>query len=193
MDSEKSLPGNELTPPSLSVDRLTQRDFVEACVASPSPSPTKKSGLNSSNADSDPLVPDVMKAHIPARHAQKVESLVKRLLKDATSTNSNEWAPLSDKKDIKAHTKVNGPSGAAFYVKGETFLPYSIPEIFSVYFDSSNRPKLDSQMATYTRMRWITRHAGLEYMQFKGQWPTTPRDSCNFTVSFTFNRFMYVD
>jgi hypothetical protein len=124
-----------------------------------------------------------MRAQLPVYCAAKVEALVQQLLKDAMTTDEAEWTPLSHKKDIVAHSRVNGPSGAAFYVKGETFLPYSVPEIFAVYFDSANRPVLDSQMATYSRLRWMSRHVGYEYMQFKGQWPTTARDSCNLTVS----------
>lgn len=176
--------------PSGGPERLTQRDFVtsRASVASTSSpaSPQKQSPVGaSSNTDPDPhepLLPDVMRAHIPSYCAAKVETLVKRILEDALTTDEHEWTPLSHKKDIRAHAKTNGPSGAAFYIKGETFLPYSIPEIFSVYFDPTNRPVLDSQMATYSRLRWVTRHVGYEYMQFKGQWPTTARDSCNLTV-----------
>mmetsp|Transcript_12621 Transcript_12621/g.20484 ORF Transcript_12621/g.20484 Transcript_12621/m.20484 type:complete len:1127 (+) Transcript_12621:89-3469(+) len=195
VDSERvsrSSSADLAVPTSPTPERLTQRDFVEACGTSPTSSPVKRK-KSGSNDEHEPLLPEEMRAHIPDKYTTKVERLVQNLLKDALTTDSREWAPLSDKKDIKAHTKVNGPSGAAFYVKGETFLPYSIPEIFSVYFESTNRPKLDSQMATYSRLRWITRHAGVEYMQFKGQWPTTPRDSCNFTHWRLLNNGTLVD
>lgn len=173
--------------PVLTTARLTQSDFMKSCLATAAAPPRgdkiSQGGTCSTDNAMEPLYPDVMRGNIPSHCAVKIETLVQHLLRDALTTDPNEWAPLSNKKEIKAYSKINGPAGAAFYVKGETFLPYTIPEIFSVYFDSENRPKLDSQMASYERLRWLSRHVGLEYIQFKGQWPTTARDSCNLTVS----------
>jgi hypothetical protein len=148
-----------------------------------------------------PLFPSVMRAHIPPSICYHLETLVQQLLTDSQpeeekerDSNNNSrssgsrssgdtWTPMSHKRDIRAYSRTNGPTGPAFYIKGETILPYTVPEIFAAYFNPANRPAIDSQMASYTRLKWLGRHTGMEQMQFKGQWPTTARDACNMTVS----------
>ena len=167
-----------------STQRLTQRDFVDSREHVQLHS--EKSNADQSGKDLEPLYPDLTRAQIPSYCSAKLETLIQRILKDALQTRDVDWQHLSSKKGIEAYAKVPGPSGPAFYIKGETFLPYTIPEIFSAYCNPKNRPVLDSQMATYTRPRCLSRHVAYEYMQFKGQWPTTARDSCNITVSDMF-------
>ena len=72
-------------------------------------------------------------------------------------------------------------SGGAICVRGETTLPYTIPEIYATIASAKARMALDHQLETYERKQWFSHHTGVEYLRFKPVWPTAARDFCNLT------------
>jgi hypothetical protein len=113
--------------------------------------------------------------NVPPQFANKLEIAVGTLLQCAADTSA-DWVAMFEKQGVKASRKAGT---GAICVRGETILPYTIPEIYEVV--SRRRKELDSQMEQYTRLKWFSRHTGVEYMKFKPVWPTAARDFCNLT------------
>ncbi len=104
------------------------------------------------------------------------------------SSNDPTWLPLFQKKGVTAHVKVQDTSSTVAAsgeipscVKGVTVMPYTITEIFSLTANPERRVELDSNIASYRRVKWFSRNTGVEYLQFKTVWPTTARDFCSLT------------
>jgi hypothetical protein len=105
----------------------------------------------------------------------KVEAAAEKLLQ---YTYSTDWLPMFEKRGVIA-TRMAG-SGVVC-VRGETLLPYTIPEIYGYVCRAENRKSLDAQMDVYTRVKWFSPHTGVEHILFKPVWPTAPRDFVNVT------------
>ena len=90
---------------------------------------------------------------------------------------------MFNKKGVAGYSQVaSSSSGAsAICVKGVCKLPFTLPEIYDIVANGNRRVELDSQLAEYKRLKWFSRHTGIEHLQFKAVWPTTARDFCNLT------------
>jgi hypothetical protein len=104
----------------------------------------------------------------------KIESIQKNLL--LSTSDYYNWAPLYLKDGVEASRRVgNGP----MCVRGQTLLPYSIKQIFEVLSDIRYRRIIEPTVETCCPIKPLSNHTGIEYLKFKGIWPTTPRDFCN--------------
>ncbi|CAN0048837.1 unnamed protein product, partial [Ectocarpus fasciculatus] len=112
------------------------------------------------------------------QHASQIDKAAQSLLLDA-SPRAEGWEPMFEKPGVVATKKAG--SGGAICVRGEATLPFTIAEIFDASSTAAARKALDSQLHTYTRLKWFSRHTGVEYLRFKPVWPTAPRDFCNLT------------
>ncbi len=110
------------------------------------------------------------------------------LLEAASSDAPSVWTPLFAKKGVRAFTRAQDAAAASASsgsesncVKGVSVMPYRVAEIYSLVADPARRVELDSNLTAYQRLRWFSRHTGVEHLQFKAVWPTTARDFCNLT------------
>jgi hypothetical protein len=89
-------------------------------------------------------------------------------------STTNEWDLIYSKNNILGYRKSN--SGVVC-VRGETILPYTIPEICSLtnQWTREIEPNLDS----YERLNWLSKHTSIEHIKYKPIWPTLPRDFVN--------------
>jgi hypothetical protein len=85
---------------------------------------------------------------------------------------------LFEKKGVIGSRKLGS---GIICVRGETIMPFTIPEIYGLISRPERRKQLDSMLETYTRVKWWSPHTGVEYLQSKGIWPTAPRDFSNIT------------
>jgi len=114
--------------------------------------------------------------NIPDGLSVKIETAVSTLL-EGSSEDDDGWQPMFEKPGRVVATRKSG--AGTICVRGVAVLPYTIPEIYSVL--SERRKELDPQLNTYTRLKWFSRHTGVEYLRFKPVWPTAARDFCNLT------------
>ncbi len=119
-----------------------------------------------------------------------MEKNVLTLLECASASASDPaWQQLFQKKGVVAYVRAQDSTGAASSssgdqpscVKGVTVMPYTIEEIYSLTSSPERRVELDSNIASYRRVKWFSRNTGVEYLQFKTVWPTAARDFCNLT------------
>ena len=115
--------------------------------------------------------------NIPEAFSSNLNKAAKLILNSVSS--NMEWEHMSEQDGVRT-SRIVEPGGPIF-VRGETFLPYSITEIFKVTSNEHNRKKLDNQLGSYTRLKWFARNTGLEHLKFKAVWPTQARDFCNIT------------
>lgn len=107
--------------------------------------------------------------------ASKLNQSVELIL-DLAFGAPEEWSLLFEKKGVTGSRKLGS---GIICVRGETILPYTIPEIYGIISRAERRKQLDSMLETYARVKWFSHHTGVEYLQSKGVWPTAPRDFSN--------------
>ena len=115
---------------------------------------------------------------IPAEYLAKIETTAEKLL-EYGSNAAESWDVMFEKPGVLATRKTG--NSRAICVRGETLMPYTIPEIYAMTSTSKGRKSLDSQLEIYNRLKWFSRNTGVEYLRFKPVWPTAARDFCNLT------------
>jgi hypothetical protein len=115
--------------------------------------------------------------NLPQYILRKIDTAVETLLQGA-AVDAEGWVPMFEKPGVTALRKAGT---GTICVKGQTVMPYTIPEIYSVVSNGDGRKDLDPQLDIYTRMQWFSHHTGIEHLKFKPVWPTAPRDFCNVT------------
>lgn len=153
----------------------------------PPPPPPASHGLSSSPAlepedlsslsDWEPIQRKLTLQNLNEEMAAKVEQLVDKIL-SFTVNCSEAWTPMFDRHGVVGMKR---PGNGLICVRGETVMPYTIPEIYGLISMSDKRKELDPQLDTYTRMKEYSYHTGTEHLLFKAIWPTAPRDFVNIT------------
>jgi hypothetical protein len=94
----------------------------------------------------------------------------------SSSSLKSDWNLIYEKNNILGYRK----SGSGVVcVRGETILPYTIPEICSLTNQWTN--EIEPNLDTYERLTWLSKHTGVEHVKYKAVWPTAPRDFVNMT------------
>jgi hypothetical protein len=94
----------------------------------------------------------------------------------SSSNLKSDWNLIYEKNNILGYRK----SGTGVVcVRGETVLPYTIPEICSLTKQWTN--EIEPNLDTYERLTWLSKHTGVEHVKYKPVWPTAPRDFVNMT------------
>lgn len=106
---------------------------------------------------------------------EKITQCVDAVL-DLSFGSPDEWSILFEKKGVIGSRKIGS---GIICVRGETIMPYTIPEIYGIISRPERRKQLDSMLEVYSRIKWFSHHTGVEYLQSKGVWPTAPRDFSN--------------
>jgi hypothetical protein len=109
------------------------------------------------------------------RLKQQIEQTQRTLL--LCTSDYYKWSPLYIKDGIEASRRLG--NGIAC-VRGQTLMPYSIHEIFEILSDVRYRKIIEPTVETCCPIKPLSSHSGIEYLKFKGIWPTAPRDFCNF-------------
>lgn len=92
------------------------------------------------------------------------------------SSDYYNWISLYCKDNIEVLRKFGN---GIMCIKGQTFLPYSIKEIFEVLTDIRYRKIIEPTVETCCPIKPLSNHTGIEYLKYKAIWPTTQRDFCN--------------
>jgi hypothetical protein len=128
-------------------------------------------------SDFDPIQRKLTLQNLNEEMVAKVENLVNKIL-SFTVNCTETWIPMFDRHGVIGMKR---PGGGLICVRGETVMPYTIPEIYGLISMSEKRKELDPQLDTYTRMKEFSYHTGTEHLLFKAIWPTAPRDFTNMT------------
>jgi hypothetical protein len=114
-------------------------------------------------------------SHLTPEMASKLNTSVNNIL-DLAFGSPEDWSLLFEKKGVTGSRKLGS---GIICVRGESILPYTIPEIYGIISRPERRKQLDSMLESYARVKWFSHHTGVEYLQSKGVWPTAPRDFSN--------------
>jgi hypothetical protein len=106
---------------------------------------------------------------------------------EASKKPPNNFSPASHPRSLSSSssspplssTSGSGGSGGPNIIRGQIFVPYSIPEILSVLADIRYRKELEPSIAKCPSPQWLSTHTAVEYILYHPVWPTTPRDACN--------------
>jgi hypothetical protein len=128
-------------------------------------------------SDFDPIQRKLTLQNLNEEMIAKIERLVEKIL-SFTVNCSETWTPMFDRHGVVGMKR---PGNDLICVRGETMMPYTIPEIYGLISMSEKRKELDPQLDTYTRMKEFSYHTGTEHLLFKAIWPTAPRDFTNIT------------
>jgi hypothetical protein len=127
-----------------------------------------------------PSHPAALSEGIPDSVRMKLDTIASMLL-DATfssSSDSDEWTPLFEKHHIRASRKL----GTSLVIaRGESFFPYTIPEIYKIVNDATLRRAVDPNLDFFKRGFDLSVHTGTEYARSKSMWPTSARDFACYT------------
>lgn len=127
--------------------------------------------------DYSPLQRSLTMSNLSDNLVNKIESAVEKILQFSINCTES-WIPMFEKGGVRASKR---PGDGLICVRGETILPYTIPEIYQFISQIEKRKELDPQIDTYTRVKWFSQHSGIEHILFRAIWPTAPRDFCNIT------------
>lgn len=127
--------------------------------------------------DTDPLQKSLTLANLSDELIVRIEKLIEKILSFTLNCNE-EWIPMFERNGVIGMKR---PGSGLICVRGETILPYTIPEIYGLISMPDKRKELDPQLDTYTRMKEFSYHTGTEHLLFRAVWPTAPRDFCNIT------------
>lgn len=129
--------------------------------------------------DSQPRYPDNVNAGLNDRLIHKINELQNNLL--LCTSDYYKWTSLYMKDGVEASRRIDPGSKSEnkMCVRGQTFLPYTIKEIFEVLSDIRYRKIIEPTVDDCCPIKPLSNHSGIEYLKFKGIWPTAPRDFCN--------------
>jgi hypothetical protein len=128
--------------------------------------------------DLDPIQKKLTLANLSQDMIVKIESSVEKILSLTVISSVDSWTLMFNRSGVIG---MKQPDGSFICVRGETVMPYTIPEIYKLISLSDKRKELDPQLDTYTRLREFSPHTGTEHLLFKAIWPTAPRDFSNVT------------
>lgn len=126
-----------------------------------------------------PMNKELTLQHIPEKYAGKIEVAVETIVQSTTATDADGWIPVHEKKSVKISRKQG--VGGGICVRGETLLPYSISEIFSLLSREDKRKKIDNQMSSAKKVKYFSSNTSIDYIRSKQVWPNPIRDFCNLT------------
>jgi hypothetical protein len=109
---------------------------------------------------------------------QQIERNLEKILRLTFSSTPSDWSSLWEREEVIASKRTE--SGLPC-VRGETLLPYSIPEIFNLISRADCRRDLDTLIDTNQKLHWFSPQTGVERLTYKAIWPTDPRDFLNIT------------
>jgi hypothetical protein len=152
----------------------------------PVPAPFVEENLDGLQ-DFDPVQRNLTLENLSEDMIAKIERSVEKILSLTVGSEggNSSWTPLFNRHGVigmkQSPSPGGGGSGGVLCVRGETVMPYTIPEIYGLISLPDKRKELDPQLDTYTRMREFSLHSGTEHLLFKAIWPTAPRDFTNVT------------
>jgi hypothetical protein len=131
-----------------------------------------------SNSPHEPMHRHLVDFAVPLPLKEKIDSICRTILEYSQPEFTQDWPMMYEKDGVKGYRR---PGSGLICVRGETLLPYSIPEIFTLSLNPKMKKVVDPNVDQYERGRWHNFHTGHEYMKSKGSWPTSPRDFSNGT------------
>lgn len=126
----------------------------------------------------DPLNRHLVDFMVPVALKEKIDSIAATILEYSSPEFTQDWPVMYEKDGVRGCRR---PGSGLICVRGESVLPYSIPEIFELALNPSMKTVVDPNLDIYERGKWYNFHTGHEYMKSKGSWPTSPRDFSNGT------------
>jgi hypothetical protein len=117
------------------------------------------------------------RAYIPEDLLPKIEQKAQYLL-DMIAADAPGWELMFEKNGLVAKKK---PSGNIICVKGELQMPFNLTDVWTLALDGSRQCELDPQRNVHERIKEYSNHTWVDYLKFKGIWPTSPRDFVNVT------------
>jgi hypothetical protein len=112
------------------------------------------------------------RSYIPEDLLPKIEQKAQYFL-DMLSPEATGWEPLFEKNGLVAKKK---PSGNLICVKGELQVAFNLLDVWALVTDGSRQCELDPQRNLHERIKDYSNHTFVDYIRFKGVWPTSPRD-----------------
>ena len=128
--------------------------------------------LERPSEDSKPL------EHLPTEVSLEVEAKLRFFLESMTS-NSPDWKLFSEKDGLVAKRRTLSTSQSTVCVRAEIQLPFFILEVWRLLTDIHRQCQLDPQRQSHERVKEFSPHTWVDYIRFKGVWPTSPRDFVN--------------
>lgn len=114
--------------------------------------------------------------YIPKDLLGKIEKNIESFF-ELISPESPGWESFFDKNGVTGKKRF----GNLIFVKAETVMPYCIYDVFSVIADINRQKEIDPQRLIHEKIKEYSNHTWVEYLRFKGVWPTSPRDFVNIT------------
>jgi hypothetical protein len=103
------------------------------------------------------------RSYVPAEIATKLERMAQTVL-DSLEASSPGWEPLLEKNGVTAKKKKSG----MIHIKAEIDLPYCLYDTFAILTDLSRQKELDPSRAVHDRLKDISMHSWVDYIQAKG-------------------------
>jgi hypothetical protein len=131
------------------------------------------SSSSDSNSPNEPFHRHLVDYGVPITLKEKIDSIAATILDYSSPEFTRDWPIMYEKDGVKGARR---PGSGLICVRGESLLPYTIPEIFSLALNPMMKKVVDPNVDQYERGKWFNFHTGHEYMKSKGSWPTSPRD-----------------
>ncbi|CAM9998411.1 unnamed protein product, partial [Ectocarpus fasciculatus] len=166
--------------------------ITKAAAASPSPAtssaaaaqrilPRRPPPSSQDSDDEDPVAQKTKPVNyerttegIPAKYIAKTDAAVETLL-DSVGPDAEGWDALFEKNNVKAYKR----AGNIICVRGDSFFPYPIVNVFSMICNPARKRDLDPQLHAAKLLKQLSSHTTVEYLRFKQIWPTAIRDFVN--------------
>jgi hypothetical protein len=175
----------------------THHDPVEINV-DPNPE-TKDTDSAPANIDLTPESSDPMRPlHLSCVHEGltdelrlKADTIAEQLYNMTFNANPSSWVTIAERDGVIVSREVGGTGVVC--ARGETVMPYTIPEIFQLTSRSDMKRVIDTTMDEYRRVKYFSPHSGIEYTKSKAVWPTSSRDFSNLTHWRLLNNGMFTN
>jgi hypothetical protein len=155
---------------------------VQPIVISSSETESRRPALDSTNETHQPYFdPNVAhgaetRMYIPPEYLPHIEKSAQSLVEKLTAPDSTAgWELLFEKNGLIAKKK----AGSIMCVKAELVVPFNIFDVFATLINPKRQTELDSQRLEQAQIKEFSNHTWVDYIRFKGVWPTSPRDFVN--------------
>lgn len=117
-------------------------------------------------------------AGIPPEYLEDTNKAAATLIQ-AVTPRAEGWEAIVDRDGVFVSKKA-APDGAICF-RAMATIPFTIAEIFAASYTTAARKALDSELQECRRLRWFSRHTGVEYLSFRPILPANGKQYCNLT------------